>query len=57
MVNKKILSSVSLWVSIATLVLAAVVSVFQVNLWLAGTQWMLVSIVSGIYAIYFGGRE
>lgn len=57
MVNKKTLSSISFWFSIAALVLAAVVSVFKMNLWLAGTQWILISILSGIYAIYFSSQE
>jgi membrane protein implicated in regulation of membrane protease activity len=42
--------------SVITLVLAAVVSLFEVELYLAGTQWILVSILLAIYAnIFFAG--
>jgi hypothetical protein len=40
-------------VSVLTLVLSAVVSLFKVELYLAGTQWMLVSILMAIYASIF----
>lgn len=39
--------------SFLTLVLSAVVSLFRVELYLAGTQWMLVSILLAIYANIF----
>lgn len=39
--------------SVITLVLSAVVSLFKVELYLAGTQWMLVSILLAIYASIF----
>lgn len=38
--------------SIVALILAALVSVFKVNLWLAGTQWILVAIALAVYGIY-----
>jgi hypothetical protein len=50
--DKKVISKVAFWLSVVTLVMAAVVSVFQLKLWLAGTQWILISVVLGIYAIY-----
>jgi hypothetical protein len=54
--DKKGLAKVAFVISIATLILAAVVSVFQLNnLWLAGTQWILISIVFGVYATFLNG--
>jgi hypothetical protein len=44
-----------LYLSFVTLVLAAVVSIVQVDLWLAGTQWILVAILLAIYALILGG--
>lgn len=52
MKNMKGLASGLFWLSIVALVLAAVVSLFQVDLWLAGTQWILVAITLVIYAGY-----
>jgi len=40
------------WLSVVAAVLSAVVSVGGVNLWLAGTQWMMIAIVLGVWAIY-----
>jgi membrane protein implicated in regulation of membrane protease activity len=39
--------------SLVAVVLSAVVSLFKVELYLAGTQWMLVAIVLSIYANIF----
>lgn len=39
--------------SVITLVLSAVVSLFKVEMYLAGTQWILVSILLAIYANIF----
>jgi hypothetical protein len=34
-------------------VIAGIVSVFQINSWyLAGTQWMMIAIIFGIFALY-----
>jgi len=33
-------------------IISALVSVFNINIYLAGTQWMLIAIVFGIYALY-----
>lgn len=52
MKNNQTLSKVAIWLSAAAAVLAAIVSVMQVSLWLAGTQWMLVAVILAIYAIY-----
>ena len=57
MENKKCLTNCPIWLSVVALVLAAVVSLFQVDLWLAGTQWMLVAIVLAVYANYLNCRE
>ena len=37
--------------SFITLVLAALVSIVQLDLWLAGTQWILISILLAVYAV------
>lgn len=50
--DKKGASKLVVMLSLVALILAAVVSVFKVDLWLAGTQWMLVSIVLAIYSVY-----
>ena len=39
--------------SFFALVLSAVVSLFKVELYLAGTQWMLISILFAVYAGVF----
>ena len=39
-------------ISIITAIISALVSVFNVDIYLAGTQWMLIAIVFGIYALY-----
>jgi hypothetical protein len=40
-------------VSLATAILGGVVSVFQMNnLWLAGTQWVLIAILFAIYSLF-----
>ena len=57
MKNMKGLANGLFWLSVVALVLAAVVSLFQVDLWLAGTQWMLVSAVLVVYAIYLNCQE
>jgi len=48
-------SKAAIIISVIALILSAVVSVLKVGLWLAGSQWMLIAIVSGVYAIYLGG--
>ena len=47
----KIGSKVMMALSVVALILAAAVSLFQVDLWLAGTQWILVSILLAVYAL------
>jgi hypothetical protein len=37
--------------SVIALAISAVVSLFGVDLWLAGTQWILISIVLAVYAL------
>lgn len=39
--------------SVVMVVISAVVSLFKVEMYLAGTQWMLVAIVLAIYANVF----
>lgn len=38
--------------SVIAAVLSAVVSLVGANLWFAGSQWMLIAIVLGIWAIF-----
>lgn len=38
--------------SFVALLLAALVSVFNINLWLAGTQWILIAILLAVYGTY-----
>lgn len=49
----KELPKIALWLSVVAGVLAGVVSVFQVNLWLAGTQWILVAILLAVWSHAF----
>jgi hypothetical protein len=51
MKNEKI-SKVAFWLSIISVVLSGLVSVLQMDIWLAGTQWMLIAIVLGIWALF-----
>ncbi|MFH0969319.1 MAG: hypothetical protein V1804_02325 [Patescibacteria group bacterium] len=54
--DKKGPAKLAFILSVATLILAAIVSIFQINsLWLAGTQWVLIAIVLGVYAIFLNG--
>jgi len=48
----KIKSEVLIFFSAIAVMLSAIVSFAKVDLYLAGTQWMLVAIVLGIYALY-----
>ena len=57
MKNMKDLANGLFGLSVVALILAAVVSLFQVDLWLAGTQWILVAIMLMMYAIYLNCRE
>jgi len=43
--------------SMIALILSAIVSLFKVELYLAGTQWMLIAIVLAIYASIAFGRK
>ncbi len=52
MKNKKTLSNIVIVLSVIAAVLSAIVSISHTAIWLAGTQWMLVSIILAIYAIY-----
>ncbi|MFA6183832.1 MAG: hypothetical protein WC682_01885 [Parcubacteria group bacterium] len=43
--------------SMIALIFSAIVSLFKVELYLAGTQWMLVAIILAIYAnIFFANK-
>jgi len=57
MKNMKGLTCGLFWLSVVALILAAIVSLFQVDLWLAGTQWILVAVTLAVYANYLNCRE
>lgn len=51
--NNKKYSDMLMWVSVLAVVISGYVSLSQKELFgLAGTQWMLIAIVLGIYGIY-----
>lgn len=53
--NKDMCSKVAIVLSAIAVILSAVVSFAKVDiLGLAGTQWILIGIVFGIYALYLG---
>ncbi len=43
---------VLMMISFIALILTVLVSVFQWDLWLAGTQWILVSVLFAVYALH-----
>jgi hypothetical protein len=45
-------SKLAIILSFVALIFAALVSIFNINLWLAGTQWILVAILLAVYGIY-----
>ena len=59
MKNAKNLASVAFWLSVAAIILAAAVFFMGMDniIGLAGTQWVLVAIALGVYAIYFNGTS
>lgn len=48
----KIKSNALILLSVVAVILSAIQSLGGIELYLAGTQWMLIAIVLGIYAIY-----
>lgn len=52
MKNKKTLSSAAIILSIIAIVMAAIVNITQTTIWIAGTQWILIAITLGVYAVY-----
>lgn len=50
--NMKKLADVLIILSIVTAVISGLVSLFQLNLYLAGTQWILIAIALGIYGLF-----
>ncbi|HPN54996.1 MAG TPA: hypothetical protein PLB52_03650 [Candidatus Moranbacteria bacterium] len=45
-------SKVVFGLSTLAVILAAVVSLFKIELWLAGTQWILIAILLAIWALF-----
>lgn len=50
--NKEGPAKLAFLLSIIALILAGSVSIFDINLWLAGTQWILISILLATWATY-----
>lgn len=51
--NNKKTSDIIIIVSVITAIISGYVSMTQVNIFsLAGTQWMLIAIILGIYGLY-----
>lgn len=50
--QNEMLAKVAFGLSVVAVVLAAVVSLFQMDLWLAGTQWILIAIVLSVWALF-----
>ena len=49
--NDKLADTLIILSAIAV-ILSGLVSLFKLNLWLAGTQWILVAIALGIYGLF-----
>lgn len=45
------LSKLLCMLSFVAAILSAAVAIFKVELWLAGTQWMLIAILLGVWSI------
>ncbi len=45
-------ADILVYLSVAVALIAGAVSLFNLSFWLAGTQWMLISVILGIYAIF-----
>lgn len=50
--QNEMLAKVAFGLSVVAVFLAAVVSLFQMDLWLAGTQWILIAIVLSVWALF-----
>lgn len=49
----KAVSNVLIALAVLSAIVAGIVSIFQIDNWyLAGTQWMLIAVILGIFAIY-----
>jgi len=49
---KSKLSELMMLLSVAAVLISGIISVWQLNFWLAGTQWILIGIVFGMYGIF-----
>ena len=49
--KKTKISDLFLGLSVLSVVFSAAVSILRVDLWLAGTQWMLIAIVIAVWGI------
>lgn len=46
------IAEIMMLLSVAAVLMAGVISVWQLDFWLAGTQWILIGIALGIYGIF-----
>ena len=57
MMKNKMLSKLAFALSILSMIMAGIVSITQSTIWLAGTQWILITIVLAVYAVYLDGEK
>ncbi len=50
--KNEMVSKIFFGLSVVAVILSALVSLFGMEMWLAGSQWMLVAIVLGVWAIF-----
>lgn len=50
--QNEMVSKYAFYLSVVIAVVAGVVSATNMSLWLAGTQWMLIAIVLGVWALF-----
>lgn len=54
---KSKIAEVLMFFSVVAVLVSGAVSFWQLNFWLAGTQWILIGIVLGMYSIFLKMRE
>jgi hypothetical protein len=51
------LAEIAMLLSVVAVLISGVVSFWQITFWLAGTQWILIGIVLGVYGIFLKMRN
>lgn len=54
---KSKIAEILMMLSVVAVLVSGVISVWQLDFWLAGTQWILIGIVLGIYSIFLKMRN